>query len=183
VRRMCGIVGYAGPQAASPQAPSSRPLDVVLQGLARLEYRGYDSAGIAVVDEQVRVTKRSGKLKNLREALEATDTAARHTAGARQAAGAGQVADVATKQALGTTHGEWPSATPAGRPTAPPPTPMPIPTGVAATESWPWSTTGSSRTSPSCAPTWRPTDSSSCPRPTPRWPPTCWPARSSRPVT
>src|SRR5690625_5849525 len=80
VRRMCGIVGYAGPQAASPQAPSSRPLDVVLQGLARLEYRGYDSAGIAVVDEQVRVTKRSGKLKNLREALEATDTDARQTA-------------------------------------------------------------------------------------------------------
>src|SRR5690625_2132767 len=80
VRRMCGIVGYAGPQAASPQAPSSRPLDVVLQGLARLEYRGDDSAGIAVVDEQVRVTKRSGKLKNLREALEATDTDARQTA-------------------------------------------------------------------------------------------------------
>src|SRR5690625_3833782 len=121
VRRMCGIVGYAGPQAASPQAPSSRPLDVVLQGLARLEYRGYDSAGIAVVDEQVRVTKRSGKLKNLREALEATDTDARQTTGAeqvadtgagmaadtraRQAAGAGQVADAATKQALGTTHG------------------------------------------------------------------------------
>ena len=118
---MCGIVGYAGPQAASPQAPSSRPLDVVLQGLARLEYRGYDSAGIAVVDEQVRVTKRSGKLKNLREALEATDTDARQTTGAeqvadtgagmaadtraRQAAGAGQVADAATKQALGTTHG------------------------------------------------------------------------------
>src|SRR5690625_1361005 len=121
VRRMCGIVGYAGPQAASPQAPPSRPLDVVLQGLARLEYRGYDSAGIAVVDEQVRVTKRSGKLKNLREALEATDTDARQTTGAeqvadtgagmaadtraRQAAGAGQVADAATKQALGTTHG------------------------------------------------------------------------------
>src|SRR5699024_3624703 len=81
VRRMCGIVGYAGPQAASPQAPSSRPLDVVLQGLARLEYRGYDSAGIAVVDEQVRVTKRSGKLKNLREALEAAGAATAETAG------------------------------------------------------------------------------------------------------
>src|SRR5699024_11952069 len=87
----------------------------------RLEYRGYDSAGIAVVDEQVRVTKRSGKLKNLREALEATDTDARQTTGAgqvadtgagladdtraRQVAGAGQVADAATKQARGTTHG------------------------------------------------------------------------------
>src|SRR5699024_6926892 len=80
VRPMCGIVGYAGPQAVSSSA-LSRPLDVVLQGLARLEYRGYDSAGIAVVDEQVRVTKRSGKLKNLREALEASGAATAATAG------------------------------------------------------------------------------------------------------
>src|SRR5690625_7224650 len=80
VRRMCGIVGYAGPQAVSSSA-LSRPLDVVLQGLARLEYRGYDSAGIAVVDEQVRVTKRSGKLKNLREALEAAGAATAEAAG------------------------------------------------------------------------------------------------------
>ncbi|MGO2535314.1 glutamine--fructose-6-phosphate transaminase (isomerizing) [Brachybacterium tyrofermentans] len=65
---MCGIVGYAGPQA---QAPSSRPVDVALQGLARLEYRGYDSAGVAVIDDgSVRVTKRAGKLANLRAALE-----------------------------------------------------------------------------------------------------------------
>ena len=65
---MCGIVGYAGPRAA---APSSRPVDVALQGLARLEYRGYDSAGVAVLDEgAVRVTKRAGKLANLRGALE-----------------------------------------------------------------------------------------------------------------
>ena len=68
MRTMCGIVGYAGPQAA---APSSRPVDVALQGLARLEYRGYDSAGVAVIDGgDVRVTKRAGKLKNLREALD-----------------------------------------------------------------------------------------------------------------
>ncbi|ATG51334.1 glutamine--fructose-6-phosphate transaminase (isomerizing) [Brachybacterium vulturis] len=65
---MCGIVGYAGPRAESP---SSRPVDVALQGLARLEYRGYDSAGVAVIDgDDVRVTKRAGKLANLREALE-----------------------------------------------------------------------------------------------------------------
>ena len=37
---MCGIVGYVGPQQA---------LDVVIEGLRRLEYRGYDSAGVAVV--------------------------------------------------------------------------------------------------------------------------------------
>ncbi|WP_114853798.1 glutamine--fructose-6-phosphate transaminase (isomerizing) [Brachybacterium sp. YJGR34] len=65
---MCGIVGYAGPRAS---APSTRPVDVALQGLARLEYRGYDSAGVAVIDDDaVRVTKRAGKLANLREALE-----------------------------------------------------------------------------------------------------------------
>ncbi|MGP9844624.1 glutamine--fructose-6-phosphate transaminase (isomerizing) [Brachybacterium sp. 107] len=73
---MCGIVGYAGPQA---KAPSSRPVDVALQGLARLEYRGYDSAGVAVIDDgSVRVTKRAGKLANLRAALEGdTETTGR----------------------------------------------------------------------------------------------------------
>ncbi|WP_394215333.1 glutamine--fructose-6-phosphate transaminase (isomerizing) [Brachybacterium vulturis] len=65
---MCGIVGYAGPRAENL---SSRPVDVALQGLARLEYRGYDSAGVAVIDgDDVRVTKRAGKLANLREVLE-----------------------------------------------------------------------------------------------------------------
>ncbi|HEX7352057.1 glutamine--fructose-6-phosphate transaminase (isomerizing) [Brachybacterium sp.] len=65
---MCGIVGYAGPKA---QKLSSRPVDVALQGLARLEYRGYDSAGVAVIDDGgVQITKRAGKLANLREALE-----------------------------------------------------------------------------------------------------------------
>jgi glucosamine--fructose-6-phosphate aminotransferase (isomerizing) len=58
---MCGIVGYVGSQSA---------LDVVVDGLARLEYRGYDSAGAAVLaDGKVTVTKRAGKLVNLREAL------------------------------------------------------------------------------------------------------------------
>ncbi|GAB3492428.1 glutamine--fructose-6-phosphate transaminase (isomerizing) [Nocardiopsis coralliicola] len=60
---MCGIVGYVGPQPA---------LEVVVDGLARLEYRGYDSAGIAVVaDGRLRTEKRAGKLANLRAALEA----------------------------------------------------------------------------------------------------------------
>jgi glucosamine--fructose-6-phosphate aminotransferase (isomerizing) len=68
---MCGIVGYAGPRSA---APSSRPVDVALQGLARLEYRGYDSAGLAVLSEgRVRVDKRAGKLQNLRDALAGTE--------------------------------------------------------------------------------------------------------------
>ena len=59
---MCGIVGYVGPQPA---------LEVVVDGLARLEYRGYDSAGVAVLDNgTLRTEKRAGKLANLRRALE-----------------------------------------------------------------------------------------------------------------
>jgi glucosamine--fructose-6-phosphate aminotransferase (isomerizing) len=58
---MCGIVGYVGPQDA---------LDVVLEGLRRLEYRGYDSAGVAVrVDGELATSKRAGKLANLEKAL------------------------------------------------------------------------------------------------------------------
>lgn len=62
--RMCGIVGYVGSQSA---------LNVVVEGLARLEYRGYDSAGTAVAfDGKLSVTKRAGKLVNLRDALAGT---------------------------------------------------------------------------------------------------------------
>ncbi|TDC84071.1 glutamine--fructose-6-phosphate transaminase (isomerizing) [Actinomadura sp. 7K507] len=59
---MCGIVGYVGGRPA---------LDVVVEGLARLEYRGYDSAGVAVLaDGKLATAKRAGKLVNLRGALE-----------------------------------------------------------------------------------------------------------------
>ncbi|MBM9459750.1 glutamine--fructose-6-phosphate transaminase (isomerizing) [Nocardioides sp. zg-536] len=59
---MCGIVGYIGPRAAQ---------QVVLDGLRRLEYRGYDSAGIAVVaDGALTVRKRAGKLANLEKVLD-----------------------------------------------------------------------------------------------------------------
>jgi glutamine---fructose-6-phosphate transaminase (isomerizing) len=62
---MCGIVGYVGPKA------SDKALAVVMDGLGRLEYRGYDSAGVALVDGgQVVTEKRAGKLTNLRAALE-----------------------------------------------------------------------------------------------------------------
>ncbi|MFB9733211.1 glutamine--fructose-6-phosphate transaminase (isomerizing) [Ornithinimicrobium kibberense] len=61
---MCGIVGYVGPRA------DGTALDVVMEGLGRLEYRGYDSAGVAVVDDgAVQTRKRAGKLANLRSAL------------------------------------------------------------------------------------------------------------------
>jgi glucosamine--fructose-6-phosphate aminotransferase (isomerizing) len=53
---MCGIVGYIGPDQALP---------VILEGLRRLEYRGYDSAGVAVLDGELTVIKRAGKLSAL----------------------------------------------------------------------------------------------------------------------
>jgi len=57
---MCGIVGYVGPDEALP---------IVLEGLRRLEYRGYDSAGVAVIDGGLGVVKRAGKLGELEAAL------------------------------------------------------------------------------------------------------------------
>ena len=64
---MCGIVGYVGSQVAS-----DRPLDVVLEGLRRLEYRGYDSAGVALVSPTgtLATAKKAGKLANLVEELD-----------------------------------------------------------------------------------------------------------------
>lgn len=59
---MCGIVGYVGPR------PSQ---DILLSGLARLEYRGYDSAGVAVIDGDgnLGMRKKAGKLSMLRDSL------------------------------------------------------------------------------------------------------------------
>ncbi|MFD4676310.1 glutamine--fructose-6-phosphate transaminase (isomerizing) [Lentzea sp. NPDC058450] len=59
---MCGIVGYVGHQSA---------LDVVLDGLRRLEYRGYDSAGVAVVTgDDLAVERKAGRLQNLETLLD-----------------------------------------------------------------------------------------------------------------
>ncbi|MCE3282889.1 MAG: glucosamine--fructose-6-phosphate aminotransferase [Chitinophagaceae bacterium] len=55
---MCGIVGYTGPRQAYP---------VILKGLKRLEYRGYDSAGVALLNGNLNVYKKKGKVAELEE--------------------------------------------------------------------------------------------------------------------
>lgn len=55
---MCGIVGYIGKEQAAP---------IILDGLSKLEYRGYDSAGMAIMNENIQVKKAVGRLKQLEE--------------------------------------------------------------------------------------------------------------------
>ena len=57
---MCGIVGYAGPDEALP---------IILEGLQRLEYRGYDSAGVAILDGGLTVAKKAGKVQELEKEI------------------------------------------------------------------------------------------------------------------
>ena len=58
---MCGIMGYVGPHEATP---------ILLDGLRRLEYRGYDSAGIAVTNGSINIRKAEGKIVNLENLLD-----------------------------------------------------------------------------------------------------------------
>jgi glutamine---fructose-6-phosphate transaminase (isomerizing) len=65
---MCGIVGYIGRRDATP---------MLVEGLRRLEYRGYDSAGVAVVHRnRLQVTKTAGRVQDLRDKLDAKQTKA-----------------------------------------------------------------------------------------------------------
>lgn len=75
---MCGIIGYSGSEADA--------INVILEGLEKLEYRGYDSAGVAFLDgNKIIIEKKEGKLQNLKEHLK----------------------DVATKSNLGIGHTRW----------------------------------------------------------------------------
>lgn len=61
---MCGIVAYIGPREAYP---------IILKGLKRLEYRGYDSAGIALLNSGLKVHKKKGRVAELEESLQGRD--------------------------------------------------------------------------------------------------------------
>ena len=61
---MCGIVGYNG---------NKKAVDILLDGLSKLEYRGYDSAGVAIQDKEIEVFKAKGKLTNLVDKLKDKD--------------------------------------------------------------------------------------------------------------
>ena len=65
---MCGIVGYVGPDQALP---------ILLEGLRRLEYRGYDSSGVAVQDGRLTVLKKAGKLSELEAELTGSEVRGR----------------------------------------------------------------------------------------------------------
>ncbi len=74
---MCGIVGYVGPREARP---------LLLAGLEKLEYRGYDSAGISVLDgDRIDAVRAVGNLSALRSAIDAVEphAAERHRMAAR----------------------------------------------------------------------------------------------------
>jgi len=60
---MCGIVGYVGERPCK---------ELLLTGLERLEYRGYDSAGICLINGEVDITRRVGRVQELRDAVGST---------------------------------------------------------------------------------------------------------------
>ena len=84
---MCGIVGYVGDRSAE---------ELLLAGLARLEYRGYDSAGISVMaDGQIEAVRAVGNLEHLRRAVEA------------RSGNDGPVATLAREATIGIGHTRW----------------------------------------------------------------------------
>ncbi len=131
---MCGIVGYVGPRQAA---------EILIAGLKRLEYRGYDSSGIAVVNgDGLKIAKQAGKLSALEKSLN----------GAMPSG------------TIGIGHTRWATH---GAPTTP--TPTPIPTSRARSPS---STTASSRTPVPSGRLSSSAGTSSAPKPTPRSSPT-----------
>ncbi len=126
---MCGIVGYVGPREASA---------VLVAGLRELEYRGYDSAGVATLDgDGIEVRRCVGKLDNLEKLLREQPLAG----------------------SIGIGHTRWATH---GRPSEQNAHPH------RAGQAWSSSTTASSRTTSSSAPRWCAAAGACSPRPTPR---------------
>jgi len=87
---VCGIVGYVGKRDVTP---------VLIEGLHRLEYRGYDSAGLAVISRgRLQVTKTAGRVQDLRDKLPAKQTASASASGSPGAA---------SKPTIGIGHTRW----------------------------------------------------------------------------
>jgi glutamine---fructose-6-phosphate transaminase (isomerizing) len=84
---MCGIIGYVGDREAAP---------ILLEGLSRLEYRGYDSVGIAVLDDRgkIAIHKRVGKLRGLASALSGDEPAGHQGIGHTRWATHGKPSDI-----------------------------------------------------------------------------------------
>nr|WP_256200194.1 hypothetical protein [Verrucomicrobium spinosum] len=99
---MCGIVGYIGKRQASP---------ILLDGLRRLEYRGYDSAGMALQNgASLQVLRRAGRIDNLRQLV--AETAPQSMAGISIPAGPRTGHPQMKMPTLtGTSRATWPSST------------------------------------------------------------------------
>ena len=85
---MCGIIGYFGPGEGisitlkNKRVDDATTVDVLCEGLRRLEYRGYDSAGIAVMDHnRIHVMKREGKVKDLEALISQSNVNGKYTLG------------------------------------------------------------------------------------------------------
>ena len=82
---MCGIVGYIGNRQAQ---------SILFDGLEKLEYRGYDSAGIAILDGGIKCCKAKGRLANLREVAKNVDVSGNVGIGHTRWATHGEPSDV-----------------------------------------------------------------------------------------